>query len=147
MDINLITQKLDIKYYDSIIKYLSKSNIDYEWLNTHLNNINKNYTESETENKIEIQPPNNITITDNDMYKKSWSKLNPIHKVIKIKEFVNNLKIDSENDKNKLKDSLISLIKSKILTKKDEVKYDEINGVIISLTKLEYKDNKYIYPV
>ena len=34
--------------------------------------------------------------SDDTLYKKSWTKLNAIHKILKIKEFVNNLKINSE---------------------------------------------------
>jgi hypothetical protein len=35
------------------------------------------------------------------------------------------------------------LVKNKILSKKEQVKYDEINGKIISLVNLQYTDNKY----
>ena len=83
---------------------------------------------------------------EENLYNKSWSKLNAIHKIIKIKEFVNNIKIDNINDKEKLKDELVDLVKSKILTKKDKITYDEENGKIISIKNLQYKDGKYFYP-
>ena len=80
------------------------------------------------------------------MYKKPWVKLNPVHKILKIKEFVNNLKITSEKDRILLRDELIDLVKLKILTKKEKVNYDEVNGKIISLSDLQYKNEKYFYP-
>ena len=83
--------------------------------------------------------------SDDSLYKKSWTKLNAIHKILKIKEFVNNLKINSEKERFQLRDDLIELIKLKVLTKKEKVSYDEINGKIISLVDLQYKNGKYYY--
>ena len=40
---------------------------------------------------------------------------------------------------------MVTLVKTKILTKKEKVKYDEVNGKIISLTNLQYKNGKYYY--
>ena len=53
--------------------------------------------------------------------------------------------MNSEKDKIKLKDKLVELIKEKKLTKKENVIYDEINGKIISLPNLQYKDGNYFY--
>ena len=181
MNINNLKNNLDIKYYNALILYLSKTNTSSEWLNEYINNLKLNYDNneklSETQNsinKIESQNKNidsdyllyknsesenkNNTNTsyfdskgtdyifnDNEIYKKSWTKLNNIHKIIKIKEFVNNIKFDNENNRNKLKDELVELIKNKTLTKKNKIKYDEENGKIISLTNLQYKDGNYFY--
>jgi hypothetical protein len=79
------------------------------------------------------------------LYTKSWSKLNVIHKKLKIKEFVNNLQINCDIERKQLLDKLNDLIRLKILTKKDAVNYDEINGKIISLSNLQYNNNKYHY--
>jgi hypothetical protein len=169
MNINNLKNNLDIKYYNALIIYLSKSNSSYEWLNDHLNNLKliNNEKLSETQNSItkidsdllyknsETENKNNTSyfdykgtdyiFNDNEIYKKSWTKLNNIHKIIKIKEFVNNIKFDNENNRNKLKDELVELIKNKTLTKKNKIKYDEENGKIISLTNLQYKDGNYFY--
>ena len=59
-------------------------------------------------------------------------------------QFVNNIKLDNELDKTNLKNKLIELIHNKNLTKKEKVKYDQINGKIISLIDLQYIDGKYI---
>ena len=179
MNINNLKNKLDIKYYNALLIYLSKTNAPNEWLSNHLNNLKINYSNneklSETQNSInkldtqnknidsdyliyETENKNNSNSTsyfdnkgtdyifnDNDIYKKSWTKLNNIHKIIKIKEFVNNIKFDNENNRTKLKDELVELIKNKTLTKKNKIKYDEINGKITSLTNLQYKDGNYFY--
>lgn len=143
MDIDIIVKKLNQNYYKSLIKNLSQNNISYDWLCNHYDNLIDN----------NIYKQNNITDDkkinkqiDENMYKKPWTKLNTIHKNLKMKEFVNNLNISNESDKNKLKDELLELIKNKILSKKENVKYDEENGKIISLVKLEYNNGKYSYP-
>jgi hypothetical protein len=151
MDINTLSTKLEIKYYKSIIDNLSKNNINYIWLNKHLDKLNDHLdkkeiiTETCTEKNIITESNHNQIFNDDDLYKKSWSKLNSIHKILKIKEFVNNLKINSEEERTNLKDELTSLIKSKVLTNKDKIKYDEVNGKIISLVNLQYKNGKYFY--
>jgi len=155
MDIELINNKMEIKYYKSLVNTLKKMEINEIWLNNHLQNL---YDKLPQENKLsetntEKKDLNSSSETDNhkqifaddDLYKKSWQKLNSIHKILKVKEFINNLKMDSEKDKIKLKDELVELIKDKVLTKKENVKYDELNGKIISLPNLQYKDGKYFY--
>ncbi len=160
MDIEFINKKLEIKYYKGIKESLNKMEISEEWLNDYLDKL---YNELNSENKMsetmtekkKETPVNNSSETENhkqifadeDLYKKPWPKLNSIHKILKIKEFVNNLKMDSEKDRIKLKDDLVVLIKEKILTKKENVKYDEVNGKIISLPNLQYKNGKYFYSV
>lgn len=162
MDIEFINKKLEIKYYESIKQSLEKMEIDEYWLNNHLEKLcedlsdESKLTETITEKKKEKEVINSSSETektenhkqifaDDDLYNKPWQKLNPIHKILKVKEFVNNLKMDSEKDRIKLKDELVYLIKEKILTKKEKVKYDDINGKIISLPDLQYKNGKYFY--
>ena len=68
-----------------------------------------------------------------------------IHKVIKVKEFVKKLIIQKDEDREKLKDTLISLINTKVLTKKEMVKYDIQNGRIIGIPNLKYSEGKYFF--
>ncbi len=99
------------------------------------------------------QPPtNDVTETENQLnqyseddyvYKKPWNKLNIIHKCIKMQEFVNNLSLDDVVMKKHLKTELVNMIKNKKLTKKTDVEYDSVNGKIISVTSLKYKNNNY----
>ena len=77
-------------------------------------------------------------------YKKPWTKLNNIHKILKIKEFVNNLSLNSLK-KNELIILLIDLVKNKTITKKNMVEYDEEHCKILSIDNLEITKNDYNY--
>ena len=149
MELDLLIDNLNLEYYKSLQCYFNKNGNHLLWLNEHIENLtNKNSKNSETkkEYKQSSETENHKQIfSDEGCYNKNWIKLNPIHKILKIKEFVNGLKINNKKDKNDLLDKLIDSVKTKILTKKESVNYDEINGKIISLTNLEYKDNKYHY--
>jgi len=158
MELEIIKKKLEVKYYKSILSEISESDINFSWINTHcdklierLNNDKEKLSETQTEKKTDsismVETENYKQIfSDQDLYKKPWPKLNPVHKILKIKEFVNNLKINSEKEKAQLRDELVDLVKLKILAKKEKVNYDEVNGKIISLTDLQYKNEKYFYP-
>ena len=158
MELEQFINKLKYKYYNNILNYMNEKDIKSDWLNDHITSLNlNNYSDNEsatfssgssTDNIVDSSQTNNQhnnIFSDDLLYKKPWTKLNPIHKILKIKEFVNGLKINIEENRSILKDDLILLIKNKILTKKDSVNYDEINGKIISLKKLEYKDGLYKY--
>ena len=148
MDISLIKSNLNIKYYESLLYNLSQNDLNYIWLNNHYDSL-VNINKTDTEKIIDIHTEKNIDISNIDsdkyLYTKSWSKLNVIHKKLKIKEFVNNLQINCDIERTQLLEKLNELIKLKILTKKDAVNYDEINGKIISLSNLQYNNNKYHY--
>ena len=85
--------------------------------------------------------------SDDYLYKKPWTKLSNIHKTIKIKEYIGKLLIDNSEDRDRLKDTLVNLLNKKILTKKDMVKYDNMKGIIISIPKLVFKENKYYFDI
>ena len=158
MELEILQKKLELKYYLSILSNINESDGNYEWLKSHcdqltgkLNADKEKMSESQTEKKTDtvspIETENHKQIfSDEELYKKPWTKLNAVHKILKIKEFVNNLKMNSEKDRVQLRDELIDLVKLKILTKKDKVDYDEINGKIKSLCDLQYKNDKYYYP-
>ena len=87
------------------------------------------------------------TIESSDLsiyYKKTWTKLNNIHKILKIKEFVNNLSLNSLK-KNELIILLTNLVKNKTITKKNMVEYDEEHCKILSIDNLEITKNDYNY--
>ncbi len=158
MELEIIKRKLEIKYYKSILSEIGESDNDFSWLKTHsdklmdkLNSDKEKLSETQTEKKQDSMSPietenHKQIFSDEDLYKKPWPKLNAVHKILKIKEFVNNLKINSEVERAQLRDELIDLVKLKILSKKEKVNYDEVNGKIISLSDLQYKNEKYFYP-
>lgn len=104
---------------------------------------------SDSDNKSTSIEKQNLKISseeeysDDYLYKKPWSKLANIHKIIKMKEYVNKLLINNNEDRERLKETLAKLINKKILTKKDMVIYDVHNGRITSIPKLVYKEGKY----
>jgi len=87
--------------------------------------------------------PSGGQFSDDYLYQKPWTKLTAIHKIIKIKEFVNNLQIKNEGEKQKIKDKLVELIKNKTLTKKESVIYDFAKAKIISINALKFIEGKY----
>lgn len=95
------------------------------------------------DNTTEITETEQTSITDDFVYKKPWNKLNSVHKVIKIKEFINAMSIDDIEMKKHLRTQLIDMIKKKKLTKKNDVEYDQVNGRILSIPALQYKNNNY----
>jgi len=140
MDINIINKKLVIKYYKSIQSTLSKNNINYTWLDDIINNIINEKQETITKSETDSNES-----AHEDLYKKPWNKLNAIHKIIKIKEYINNIKNITNDERVELRDKLCELVRTKVLSKKEKVNYDSDKGKIISLINLEYKDGKYIY--
>ena len=95
------------------------------------------------DNTTEITETEQHSITDDFVYKKPWNKLNSVHKSIKIKEFINAMSIDDIEMKKHLRNQLIDMIKKKKLTKKNDVEYDQVNGRILSIPALQYKNNNY----
>ena len=85
-----------------------------------------------------------IIYSDEYIYKKPWNKLNNIHKIIKLKEFINTLHFDDIEMKKTLQIKLINMIKDKTLTKTTDINYDIVNGSIIAIPMLQYINNKYI---
>lgn len=151
MNIEKLSNNLEIKYYKNIINYCKKSNIEhikFENKLKQMKNLELSISESETvesvnENKNNTSESKEIVYSDDYLYKRKWTKLSNVHKIIKVKEFVSKLLIDDKNDKDNLKNELIDLIKTRYLTKKDKVKYDETKGKVIAIPILTFKNGKY----
>jgi hypothetical protein len=147
MEYNLetIQQNLKIKYLNNLINGCNKSNINSDLIQKMLNDIN----EQENDNYTVTEKPTYINETEtcvvseklDYLYLKPWSKLTLIHKIIKIKEFVNNLDISNDIEKEILKNKLIDSIKDKKI--KNKVMYDENKGKIITMSLLSNENGKY----
>jgi len=158
IDYESLKNQIDIQYLNNLIKVCDKTNINKEQLYKKLEELQKKNDNQISETKLAIKksksnlnlsndsplPPTPTQYNDDYLYQKPWTKLTAIHKIIKIKEFVNKLLIDDETDKQNLKDILIEMVKNKTLTKKDAVNYDSINSKVISITQLKYKNGKYL---
>lgn len=142
MEITTVQQNLKKIYYNNLISQMKKKKMDISYLSTLLQSIDNNVNESET--KTIINTETDIKSDDEYLYRKPWNKLNNIHKMIKLKEFVNNLPINNNSDKIELKNKLTKMVKSKQLTKKTSVNYDDVNCRIVSIPCLQVKNNKYV---
>jgi hypothetical protein len=128
MNVDTIISNLNLQYYNNITQYMKKHEISNSAIISYFNKLNEKTTDSDS-----ITKSDTCSAYDVNLYKKPWTKLNIIHKIIKIKEYVDNMEKLSNNKKTEMKDELINLVKTKILTKKDKVNYDEINGFVISI--------------
>lgn len=127
MEINDIISN---KYYYNLLNIATKNNNIL-----HINILKTKLKQYEDNNMSEL------VYSDDYMYKKSWNKLNNIHKNIKIKEYINNLSIDIDSKK-KITTDLAKLVKEKKIGKND-IFYDSINTKILSIKILENNNNNY----
>jgi hypothetical protein len=144
MELSTIHTELKIQYYESIITQLKKNKSDASYIKKLLNDLNKSIDENETITIINTDT--DIKTEEDYIYKKEWNKLNNIHKIIKIKEYINNLPINN-TEKEELKEKMIKLVKTKKLTKKTSVVYDIVNSRIVNIPCLEYKKDKYLIKI
>lgn len=151
-NIQNIEKLLEINYLSNLIKSCEKNGLNKKYIleekllklseNSENKNINTNTIPCNISNTE--SPTTSTQYTDDYLYLKPWVKLNTIHKIIKIKEYINMLLIKDEKDKNELKEKLINMIKTKIITKKDSILYDSTKGKIISIPNLQFINGKYI---
>ena len=150
-NLEVMQGNLNIKYLNNLINGCHKFNINCEDIKVQLNKLNndmqdiENYSITEQKNKLVTEmTEKGITETETTdyLYLKPWTKLTQIHKVIKIKEFINGLDISNDDEKEILKDKIIGQIKEK--KAKNKINYDEIKGKILSISNLTFDNNKYV---
>ncbi len=123
---------MTLLYYKNLEIQAKKNNINIKL--PHINLIENNFKDTE----IDIIATETETMYSEDfVYKKPWNKLNSIHKIIKVKEFINKLDISDMEMKKHLITQFTTMIKNKQLTKKSDVEYDHISGNIISIPSLK----------
>ena len=122
MQYSNLDKDLEIKYLNNMIKYGLKNNRDISFIKEQcdlLEQKNEIFLEqSESDLANIVTDIKMVTYSDDYLYQKTWTKVSQIHKIIKIKEFVNKLLINNEEDKEKLIAQLSDLVRKKILTKK-----------------------------
>lgn len=92
---------------------------------------------------------------DIKVFKKPWSKLRIIHKILKVKEFIGNLQYRGKLSESKIKKNKKYLIEEisdglknkKFVKNKSEVDYDEKKMVITSISCLAYNKKKDEYEI
>lgn len=135
-------------YIDNLVVQQEKlENVikDFKQLNVPLQNVSE--TVSEIDNQQDNQKDSqkdNLEAINQFIYNKSWNKLALVHKILKIKEYVNkSLAINNDELKKKLIDELIDAIKNKRLSKKDQVNYDDAKAMVISIPSLKHDNGKF----
>lgn len=148
-EFDIIKNKLKIKKFSNELKNISDDHpIRAQHIQTILDELETFDDEAvDTENKMEIKHVyDEITKL---MFQKPWNKLPEIHKILKVKEFVNQLiqlnDKKSQKKKKKLLEKLVNGIRKRELTKKNTVEYDSKNACIIKINKLEYNEEKKVY--
>jgi len=129
-------------YYENLLQITNNLDIENNWIIDLIKKYKNDLSLTETEN-IESSESKELEFSEDYLYKKTWNKLSYVHKKIKLKEFVYKLPIKYEQDKIELVKTFCKLLKSKQLTKKNQVNYDKINGRVVSIPDLQYKDGKY----
>jgi hypothetical protein len=138
MDIQIFKTKMTDLYYKNIESQAKKNKLVINLPNQIIDII----PETNDIQMLECSMSETQSTTDDYIYRKPWNKLNSIHKIIKVREFVETMTIDIEMKKH-LKTQLSDMIKNRQLTKKNDVEYDSINGKIISIPSLQCKTNAY----
>ena len=134
MELNILKNNLNLNYYKNLKKSCKNLNINYNFITEMIENIENTLSKNESSvEESELKSDNNnnnnnLIYSEDYVYKKPWTKLNSVHKIIKIKEFVSKLLIEDKNDKIELINKLKLLVKNKIITKKDKVNYDKLKG-------------------
>jgi hypothetical protein len=137
-----IKENLYLKYLNNLKTSSNKLSIDTQLLNKKISDLsNTLFSENKSPTIIsDVNSETDILSENTDyLFLKPWNKLNQIHKVIKIKEFLNNLECQSK-EKDFLKEQLIDFVKTK---KKVKFTYDEAKGKIISISALSFANGKY----
>jgi hypothetical protein len=138
-----IQLNLKIKYLNNLVNGCSKINLNSDNIKKIITELTDQELDSFTVTERVYETERIIESEKIDyLYLKPWVKLTLIHKIIKIKEFVNSLDLSDENEIDELKDKLIELIKDKTI--KIKVNYDQTKGKIISISHLSFENGKYI---
>lgn len=142
MDLEYFQKSNQVFYYNNLLKEnLEKSVINI--LKNKINILDNNI--KVTENSIESEKQLSISenMSEEYYFHKPWNKLATVHKIIKVKEFVDNLQIVNKDKRNKLKKTLEQAIRKKKLTQKNSVDYAIDKAKIVSIPKLHVKNNNY----
>ena len=125
---NIITDFKNI-YYSNLL--FAAKNMDPELIKILYNEkepVNKEYVD----NNVNLSE-SNATESNNFLYQKPWTKLNLIHKKIKIKEYLVSMGIDDSETRNNMQDDIIIMMKDK----KTKINYDSKSLKILEITGLK----------
>lgn len=134
-----IRDNLYLKYLNNLKNGTNKLTINIDNLTSKINELSVVNTNSETKINDVLTETDLLSENIDYLFLKPWNKLNKIHKIIKIKEFVKSLDCP-EKEKENLKEELVENIKT---NNKFKITYDEKKGRIISIPNLSFSNGKY----
>ena len=134
-----IRDNLYLKYLNNLKNGTNKLTVNIDNLTSKINELSVINTNSETKVNDIVTETDLLSENIDYLFLKPWNKINKIHKIIKLKEFVKSLDC-SEKDKENLKEELIENIKT---NNKFKITYDEKKGRIISIPNLSFSNGKY----
>jgi len=143
-DITISRINLTNKKYDNMLKDLSDDDL-IEYVTQSKNKELGLIRETE---EIKVETKKNEFFDKIDViYRRPWNKLQMIHKSQKIDEFLSNIPEINMTQRKELMTKFEQLLNDKIITKKNEINYDEKNGKIISIKRLYYDKNEKKYDI
>ena len=133
-DIRKLRLELRIKKYQSEIDIISEENAP--WNKERLVLLQKAIDELNEEKK---EKSNKVSFNEieNHMFKKPWKSLPEVHKIMKIREFVNS---NIKSKRKKLEKELVNGLRNNKL--KNNIEYDINKGQIINIKCLNINDKK-----
>jgi hypothetical protein len=134
-----IRDNLYLKYLNNLKNGTNKLTVNIDNLTSKINELSVINTNSEKKVNDIVTETDLLSENIDYLFLKPWNKINKIHKIIKLKEFVKSLDC-SEKDKENLKEELIENIKT---NNKFKITYDEKKGRIISIPNLSFSNGKY----
>ncbi len=137
--IEQIRENLYLKYLNNLKLGSTKLTVNLDKLTNKINELAVINTISEVKINDQVTETDLLSENIDYLFLKPWNKLNKIHKIIKIKEFVKTLDCQ-QKDKEKLQEDLIETVKN---ISKFKITYDEKKGRIISIPTLTFSDGKY----
>lgn len=134
-----IKENLYLKYLNNLKIGSNKLSINTDTLAKKIDDLTITNINSETKVNDNVTETDLLSENIDYLFLKPWNKLNKIHKIIKIKEFVKTLDCQ-QKEKEMLQDELVEIVKN---INKFKVTYDDKKGRIISIPTLTFSDNKY----
>ena len=126
--------------FENELIYLKNENKDDElWMNERIADLEEILKQTD---KIEAKA-DIFTEIDKYTFRKPWNKMQPFHKIKKIKEFIeNNYENESQDLKTKLLKECEKLLNNKKLGTKKSVVYDPEKEVIESIPAIKINSDK-----
>lgn len=136
-----IKKNIENEYHTNVVEYSEKSGVNCDKIKEQLKKTSEWLQKKKIDTMLSESETESGTVED-FYYKKPWNKLQEVHKIIKMREFIDML-MCSKEDAYKIKKRLEKMIKDKRLTKKGTVLYDEKNGKVVSIPILKHVNGVY----